>query len=274
VRTLKVALAQINSVPGNVESNLEKVFKFVREAKEGGAELVVFPELVLTGYNLNLIGDRVQEMATKSTTVISELEQLAKEIGISIICGLSMEKKERGIVYNSAVVIDAGSGYLGSYDKTHAFGMERYYYRLGERFPIFTICGGVKVGLMICYDAGFPEVARILAAKGAEVIICPAAWILEEQFLWESNLRSRAVDNLIPVIGVNRVGAENELTFFGGSQVVSSKGEILFQAGSEEGVSMYELDLEDYIQTRQQYKHLNDLRLAMYSSYYKEVLKE
>jgi predicted amidohydrolase len=263
---LKIALAQIDCFIGDVAANLEKIAKIVEDASADGAQLIVFPELALTGYNLNLLAGRVHELAAESDEVIAELKRAAKEGNIAIICGISLKKDQLGAICNSAAVIDATGDYLGSYDKTHAFGAESSTFELGTSFPIFTVCGGVKVGVMICYDAGFPEVARILAAQGADLIVCPAAWLTEERFLWDSNLRSRAVDNLIPVLGVNRVGLENDLTFFGGSQVVNSKGEILFQAGEKESVSIYELDMQDFLKTRQKYKHMDDLRLELYAS--------
>lgn len=266
MREVCIAMAQVESVLGEVEVNLQKLKKYISDAAKSGVELVVFPELVLTGYNLELLGSRVSEFAKKSSYAIKELQNAANEHNIAVVTGLSMEKEVPGIVYNSAIVIDANGELLGSYDKVNAFGLERFYYRKGSQFPIFTLKNGFKFGVMICYDAGFPEVARILALKGAEAIICPAAWRSEDDYYWDLNLKSRGMDNLIPVVGVNRVGTEHSLSFFGGSKVINSKGHVISEMNDEEGIQVVRLDLDEYLETRKTFQHMMDLRTELYAS--------
>jgi predicted amidohydrolase len=272
MKTVKIAMVQMDSVLGEVEKNVERVLEFIHKASEYGAELVIFPELVFTGYHPDLIGNQVKQLAAKSNWVISRLEKAALEKNITIISGISTLSEEGNEVYNSAVIIDALGKCLGIYNKAHAFGLESSYYKIGNDFPVFSLSSGVKIGLLVCYDAGFPEVSRILAINGAELLVCPAAWIIQEKFLWESNLRSRALDNLLPIIGVNRVGQEKDYVFFGGSQLINSKGECLYQAGSEEGISIVTVDFGKQLEARSKYNHFKDLRLEMYANFYKQKI--
>lgn len=273
MKTISIALAQIDCMTGQVEENLAMSVKYIEQAAKDGAQVIVFPELALTGYNLNLIGPYLSGISKKSASVLHQLQEVALLHSIAIVYGMSMEKDLPGVIYNSAVVIDASGEYLGSYDKVNAFGQERYYYRSGNHFPVFSLQNDFKFGVMICYDAGFPEVARILASKGVHALICPAAWCSDDQYYWDLNLRSRAVDNIIPVVGVNRVGEEGKITFSGGSCIVNAKGQVIHAMGSSAGYQVFQLDTEEFLQTRQEFKHLTDLRTELYAREYAKLAK-
>lgn len=172
----KIALAQINCNRGDKAANLQKMEEYARKAKEQNAELVIFPELSLTGYVLR---DEIYELAEKipgpSTSI---MEKLAKEIEMHIVFGMpELSEKTEATVYNSAALIGP-QGFIGKYRKmhlpTHSFFEEKRYFRPGYDVDVFETKLG-KIGLIICYDIFFPEISRLARLKGAKLIICISA---------------------------------------------------------------------------------------------------
>ncbi len=172
---MKIAAAQIACALGDVDANLRKIRDFSARAKEGGAELVVFPEMADTGYSMPVI----QAHATPWTEgAVPELQKIAKDLSIAIICGVS--ERDRDSIYNSQVFIDAKGEIVGSYQKTHLFtgtpiGEDECFVP-GYGFDCFRF-GGFRLGLSICYDLRFPEVYRTLAIEEeADVFVLSSAW--------------------------------------------------------------------------------------------------
>lgn len=267
-RRLTVSLVQMAPRLGDMKANLELVEEAVARAAAAGGELVCFPELFLTGYHPELLGEQLPELSQSLEGPIMErLGHFAARWRVYLIMGFPQRGEGPGVIYNSAALIDTRGRVVGSYAKAHAFGSEGRYFRLGDRFPVFEVAG-TKVGIMICYDAGFPEVARILALRGAELIVVPAAWIEPDEDLWEVNIPARALDNLLFVAGVNRIGQEADLRFIGRSKVVSPRGRVLAQAGKgTEEILNYKLDLEEVVRVRSQVRYWRDRRPRLYGPY-------
>ncbi len=201
------------------------------EAKSQGAELVIFPELSLTGYTLR---DQIYELAETipghSTTV---LENLAKKTDTYIVFGMpELSEKTQATIYNAAVLVGP-NGLVGKYRKmylpTHSVFEEKRYFRPGYQPAMFETEIG-KIGLIICYDIFFPEVSRLTRLKGAQLIICISASPAIRRTFFETLTSARAIENTAFLAYVNLVGIEDGLQFWGGSRLVEPNGKVQVRA--------------------------------------------
>ncbi len=266
---LKIALLQI-APDGSLEENLAKGIRACREAKEQGADIALFPEMWSNGYR---IYDRPPEQwraeaISADDGFILAFGKLAKELELAI-CVTFLEAWEGG-PRNSLVLFDRLGEKRLAYAKVHTcdFGEERYL-TPGEGFEtavLDTAKGPVKVGAMICYDREFPESARILMLKGAELILTPNACPMEINRL--SQLRARAFENMTAIATCNYPGTVPDCN--GGSsvfdgvaylpQMEGSRDTCILQAGEEEGIYMAALDLDQLRAYREQEVHGNAYR--------------
>jgi predicted amidohydrolase len=232
---LRIALAQISCDQGNKEKNLETIKENVVRAKSEGAQLVIFPELSLTGY---VVRDQIYELAERipgpSTRVV---EKLAKENELHIIFGMpeTCEKTE-ATLYNSAVLVGP-NGFIGKYHKmylpTHSIFEEKRYFRPGYQVAVYDTELG-KIGLVICYDIYFPEVTRLTRLKGAQLIVCISASPGIRRSFFETLTAARAIENTAFLAYVNRAGIEDGLQFWGGSRLIGPSGRIIAEAKYDE----------------------------------------
>lgn len=229
--TFKIALAQISCRRGDKKANLHKMEEYAIKAKKQNADLVVFPELSLTGYTMR---DEIYELAEKipgpSTSII---EKWTKKIDIHVIFGMpELSEKTEATVYNSAVLITP-EGFIGKYRKmylpTHSVFEEKRYFRLGYDAGVFETKLG-KIGLLICYDIFFPEVSRLSRLEGAKLIVCISASPSVRRTYFETLTTARAIENVAFLAYVNLVGVEDGLQFWGGSRLVSPNGNIIAKA--------------------------------------------
>lgn len=231
----KIALAQISCRREGKKANLQKIEEYAKKAKKQNAELVVFPELSLTGYTVR---DEIYELAEKipgpSTSII---EKLAKEIGIHVIFGMpELSEKTEATVYNSAVLVGP-EGFIGKYRKmylpTHSVFEEKRYFRPGYDVGTFETELG-KIGLIICYDIFFPEVSRLARLGGAKLIVCISASPAVRRAYFETLTIARAIENTAFLVYVNLVGVEDGLQFWGGSRLIGPDGNIIAKAEYDE----------------------------------------
>ncbi|MFR3385030.1 MAG: nitrilase-related carbon-nitrogen hydrolase [Lachnospiraceae bacterium] len=264
-RQFKIALVQYQSVLGDLQKNADRAVEMVREAAAKGAKIVCFPEMFNTGYNFQLIGDGFHNCGeTIDGHTITRLQKVAKECACYVIAPITLEKKVKGVFYNAAVVIDDEGVVLGDYSKHHLWAAERYYFHAGEDIPVFDTKYG-KIGVMICYDAGFPETARVLTLKGAELIFMPSAWRIQDWDMWNLNIPQRALENTLYVAGVNRFGHEDDLYMFGNSKVANWRGRIIAESKEEKEEIVYaEIDLDQLTKARLDIHYLKDRRPDSY----------
>jgi predicted amidohydrolase len=220
---MRIALAELAPVPGDVERNVARVAEVVRAAR---AEVVAFPELYLSGYR---IGDRFQRIALTLQDRSSEtLRSVARSERTTILVGAPVVSSERpGEVCNAALAVTP--------DAPIFVQVKRYLPTFGpfEEGVLFTPTDssrpvpvdGRPVGLEICYDVFFPEVSRQLALAGAELLVNLSASPVTSRRLFEKLLPARAVENAFPVVYVNRVGVEDGVVFGGGSGAWDARGE-------------------------------------------------
>lgn len=264
-RQFKIALVQYQSVLGDFQKNADRAVEMVREAAAKRAKIVCFPEMFNTGYNFQLIGDGFHNCGeTIDGHTITRLQKVAKECACYVIAPITLEKKVKGVFYNAAVVIDDEGVVLGDYSKHHLWAAERYYFHAGEDIPVFDTKYG-KIGVMICYDAGFPETARVLTLKGAELIFMPSAWRIQDWDMWNLNIPQRALENTLYVAGVNRFGHEDDLYMFGNSKVADWRGRIIAESKEEKEEIVYaEIDLDQLTKARLDIHYLKDRRPDSY----------
>ena len=234
-KKIKVALAQMSCKGGDKVENIRKIESKVTKAKQQGAELVIFPELSLTGYTMR---DQIYELAEtipgQSTTA---LEKLAKKTDTYIVFGMpELSEKAQATVYNAAVLVGP-EGFIGKYRKmylpTHSVFEEKRYFRPGYQAGVFETQLG-KIGLIICYDIFFPEVSRLTRLKGAQLIVCISASPATRRTFFETLTAARAIENTAFLAYVNLVGVEDGLQFWGGSRLIGPNGKVLVQAKYDE----------------------------------------
>jgi predicted amidohydrolase len=250
--SLRISLAQLSPVLGNKETNLDYISKSMLEAKSQQSDLIVFPELFLTGYD---VGKELNNLAeTIEGSSINKIKVMCKEHSIYSIVGFP-ETDETNNYYISSAVINNQGNLAGSYRKTHLFDKEKFYFKKGEEFKVFHTKIG-KIGIMICYDLEFPEVARSLKLMGAEIIIVLTANMSPYEDYQNVYMRSRAMENEIPIVICNRLGSEGEINFFGDSMVVDGNGKVLYHMGRTPGIGTVTLSSStpdpklDYIKNR------------------------
>ncbi len=261
-----IGLIQMESSVGDKKVNLEKAKLFIKEAIDNGADIIVLPELFLVGYALEKIGESLSYLAeTINGPTVKELLHISKREGVVIVAPIPEIRETPGVVYNSAIVIGDDGKVLGSYAKTHLWVLEKKYFRAGNSYPVFKTSYGT-IGVMICYDAGFPEVARILTLKGAEIILMPSAWRIQDFDLWDVNTRARALENLVYLAAVNMVGERNgKPYFFGNSRIVNPRGHIVKEGKlNNEEIIVHKLNLNELVEFRKQLSYLRDRRPEIY----------
>jgi len=226
---MKIAAAQISCAPGDLQANLAKVRDFSARAKKAGAQLIVFPEMVDTGYSMPAI----QKNATSwKEGAVPKLQAMARELSLAIIAGVSDRDGSR--IYNAQVFIDVHGEVIDKYRKTHLVTAapldERPCVTAGDAFTSCEI-DKFNLGLTICYDLRFPEVCRALAVKRrVNVFINSSAWPFPRVEHLRILALARAIENQSYLILANRVGTDDGVTFCGTSAIIDPYGAIVAAA--------------------------------------------
>ena len=265
---LKIALLQIQS-EGSLEQNMKKGIESCRKAKQAGADICVFPEMWSDGYFIPENIEELQRLAIdENSAFVQEFQKLSKELEMAIL--ITLLEKHEPKPRNTAILFDRFGEKLYKYSKVHTcdFGDEA---RLdaGDDFYVAeldTAKGMVKVGTMICYDREFPESARILMLKGAELILVPNACPMEINRL--SQLRGRAYENMLAIATCNypetKEDCNGHSSIFDGvaylPELPASRDTCILEADGEEGIYIGELDLEMLQSYRKREVHGNAYR--------------
>jgi len=235
---MKVGYIQFKPILGEKERNLRRILELLKEGAEKEAELLVLPELCNTGYvfrseeEVRVLSERVPEGQTTSI-----LARFAEDENLHIVAGLCEAGDER--FYNSAIIVGP-EGFVAAYRKTHLFDKEKLWFTKGG--DPFRVCETPKarIAVMICFDWMFPEVVRILALEGAQIVCHPSNLVLP---YCQKALLGAAVQNRVFIITANRVGTERGVEFTGGSQIVSPCMEVLARSRrTGEDVRVVEID--------------------------------
>lgn len=249
---INVTCIQMEPKRFDVEANLKKMVSFIEDAmqKNPKTDLLIFPELITSGYEC---GKEFQNLAERTSDgkSIKLISELAKKHNVHIIFGFP-ERDEAiyDVLYNASVFIDNTGTVLGTYRKVHLFASEKEFFRAGCDYPLFNTTIG-KIGIMICWDTAFPEVARAYGLQGAELIAVSTNW--EKPYLedvetknqddWDLITRARAFDNCLYLAAANRIGFDETLGFFGRSKIIGPTGVPIMELNEEvEGMISAELD--------------------------------
>ena len=269
---MKIAVAQISCAVGDVEANVRQLGDFCSQAKENGAELIVFPEMSDTGYSMPAI----RQHATAWTEgAVPSLRQVAQRVSIAVICGVS--EREGSCIYNSQVFIDEAGRIVGRYRKTHLFKpapiAEHNCFACGDDLTAFSF-SDLRLGLSICYDLRFPEVYRRLATEeNASVFVLSSAWPFPRVEHFRILAAARAIENQSYMVVANRVGTDDGVTFCGSSMIVDPSGVILASASADSEEIVYaELSQQSVQSVRARMPVFADRRETLYRA--RSVSKE
>lgn len=284
-------IQQANSA--DLKSNISRLTDKIRLLAQQGAELIVLQELHNGLYfcqtedvNIFDLGETIPGPSTE------HFGALAKELNIVLVLSL-FEKRTVGLYHNTAVVIERDGSIAGKYRKMHipddpAY-YEKFYFTPGDLGfePIQTSVG--RLGVLVCWDQWYPEAARLMALRGAEVLIYPTAigWESSDEKdeqtrqsdAWQLVQRGHAVANGLPVITVNRVGHEedpsgqtNGIQFWGRSFVAGPQGELLLELGQSEEMTIVDVDLVRSERVRRWWPFLRDRRIDAFEGLTKRFL--
>jgi len=276
------ACVQIAITPNDVQANVDKgVLWLEKAAREHQAELVVFPETVTTGYETGVTAEKLWDLVdTAPGEITHKIQAAARRLGVYVVWPSYRRGETNGQIWNSAILISPDGEIAGIYDKTHPAPWERRegggWVEVGTRADVFETDLG-SLGMMICYDGDFPELSRLMAIQGAEVIVRPSA--LQRSYdIWYITNAARAYDNHVYVVASNLVGPDACGNFgFGHSMIVSPIAWRLAQARGTEEIVSAKLDPDPlrYItwgsKSLQNFDHLEDRNLRLYEGILKEA---
>ena len=236
VNVVKVAAAQFEPRPGDVRWNISRVLDLASQAGVQGADLVVLPELVTTGYYMF---DRFRELAEPlDGPTVTLLHELARRYDMHVVLALP-EKSDDGNLYDSGLLIGP-PGLRAVYRKIHLWDTENSAFTPGDKVVAADTGGALgHIGFLICYDLEFPETAEEVVAAGASMLVSPAAFT--DLTLWKATLKVRARDLGVPLVAANRLGHELDTDFCGHSSIVAANGTVLADAGTKPGLVMAEV---------------------------------
>jgi N-carbamoylputrescine amidase len=274
------------SCSDRLSENREKAEYLIAEAAKQGAQLIALQELFDSAYFCRETDPRFFEWAEPVPGPTTErFSKLASQLGVVILLPL-FERKAAGVYFNTLVVIEKDGAIPGLYRKMHIPDdpgfHEKYYFTPGDLgFKVFDTSAG-KIGTLICWDQWFPEAARITAMKGAELLVYPTAigTLPEEsdtdkqEFMnaWKTVQKSHAIANGCYVAGINRVGEEGGIKFWGNSFVCGPFGEMLAEGGEGEEIITTEIDFGKIESQRQTWPFFRDRRIDEYNGLLKRYL--
>jgi N-carbamoylputrescine amidase len=287
-RTLTVGLVQM-SCSTDPDANVAKALKKVKEAAKKGAQIVCLQELFRSRYFCQVESDEQFELAEELNGPTEDaLAQAAKENKITLI-GSVFERRTDGLYHNTALVFNERGERIGLYRKMHIPDdpryYEKYYFTPGDMKPGFHAIetSRAKIGTLVCWDQWYPEAARLTALSGAQVLFYPTAigWHKEDPKkvrdgqadAWELAQRAHALANGVFVCSVNRVGVEDDLTFWGGSFIADPFGRVIAKASADkEEILMAAIDLNEIDWTRRHWPFLRDRRIDAYGGLTERLL--
>ena len=240
----KVAGVQMDIAIGDPDANLSAIAKHTENAVASGAMLVVFPECTLTGYCFDTLEEAQAVAHPVDGALIRQVTDIAKQHDTHIVVGM-LESADAELVYNSAVLVGP-QGIVGVYRKTHLphLGVDRFTTPGKLANQIFDI-NGLKIGINICYDCSFPESARVLALAGADIVVLPTNWPPGSGRVSDIIPNTRALENNVYFMSVNRIGNEKGFDFIGKSKICDPLGgDVEFANHDKEAILFAEIDTQ------------------------------
>ncbi|MFF7251355.1 carbon-nitrogen hydrolase family protein [Embleya sp. NPDC008237] len=258
---LWVAILQSPGSPGDPETNLVELRRAAERARRRGLEVLVTPEMFLTGYDI----DRPLADLARSN-LLDPVRRIARSCRVAIVvCLPEIDSSGEPRMYNTAYFVDSQGEVRGRHRKSHLFGdLDRRLFEPGDRPFTMVDYHGVKVAMMICYDVEFPENVRAAAIAGAHLVAVPTAQMEPFAFVADHLIRARAWENQIYVAYANHSGKERGTTYVGGSSVVGPSGEVLARIETESGMADAWIDTTAVAAAQRANPYLHDRRPGMY----------
>ncbi|KGE19711.1 N-carbamoylputrescine amidase [Paenibacillus wynnii] len=279
MRKVKVAATQM-SCSGNIDENISKAEKLVREAAAQGAQIILLQELFETPYFCQKEKSDYYSYATELelNKAVNHFKAIAKEL--EVVLPISFYEKKNYARYNSLAVIDADGTVMGKYRKSHIPDgpgyEEKFYFNPGDTgFKVWNT-RYAKIGVGICWDQWYPEAARVMSLMGAEILFYPTAigsepqdGSIDSKDHWQTCMLGHAAANLIPVVASNRIGEETDeessINFYGSSFIAGPQGNKVVEAGrDEETILVSEFDLDALEVGRIEWGIFRDRRPELY----------
>lgn len=234
---MKIAGVQMDVAFGDRQANLTAVEARLRETARGGAQLTVFPECVLPGYCFDSLAAAQAHAESVPGPATERLAAVCRELSVYAVVGMLESAGER--LFNAAVLIGP-AGVVGVYRKVHLpyLGVDRFTTPGDLGFAVHA-AGDTRIGMSICYDAAFPEAARVLALNGADLVALPTNWPPGAECTADCLINARALENNVYFIAVNRVGTERGFEFIGQSKICDPRGRMLAEARHTDEAILY-----------------------------------
>lgn len=258
----KVTLIQSDIEIGEEKQNFKEMKKYLDQAVEANTDLVVLPETWVTGFGKRIFDNITSYAKKESNETLQYLKNFALDNDLHIVGGTILEKERDGNIYNNLYYINRNGVVEGKYQKMHLYspGGEHKVVTPGHDITFADTELG-KFGFMICYDIRFPELARLYAQEGVEVLYVVANFNDPKKDQWLNLLKARALENQFYVVACNRSGKN----YFGNSVVISPEGEIQLNAGRREGIYSGYVDLSLIKAVRKELPYFEDRREDIYN---------
>lgn len=256
---MRIAALQMHAIAGDGEANIERIAAAAADAAACGAKLLILPELAVTGYGAGQAA--FARLASPATgDVATRLSAIARDNKLAIVAGFAEQEGTR--TYNSALFTD-GIGTNAVYRKSHLYGdYERSAFKPAAPTSVMVELGGVRLGMLICYDVEFPENVRRLALAGADLVVVPTALPkgASGTFIANHMIQVRAFENQVFVAYINHCGEDDHFTYAGLSRIAAPDGKLLAEGPCEgETLLFAEIRPEDYAKSRAENSYLLDL---------------
>jgi omega-amidase len=236
---VRVAAVQVGSVALQVPARAAHALRTLQTCANEGAGLVLFPELYLGGYTLD---QRLAHNAEQAERALPRLQAAVDELDLSAVLGLPLR---RGEALLNAVAVVRPRTPAAIYAKTHLFRTEKEWFAAGAELWAGPVAGW-PCGLAVCYELGFPEIARVLALRGARLLLAPSAFGARRQPVWRTATVARALENGCYLVAANHTGPHEGGAFLGLSRIVDPRGSIVAEAPDGDSVVFADLD-EDLV---------------------------
>ncbi len=257
---MRIGLAQMDIIFEDKHLNMLKVEKLLKDANKDSIDLLIFPEMTLTGFSMNL-KDMLEGPLLDSSSV-SWFSTKALEYNINLAFGYIEYHGDKGL--NNLVIISKYGTILSKYSKIHPFsyGKESMYYKGGDEF-ILTRLEDLIIGSTICYDLRFPELYQILSKK-ANIILVIANWPQKRKDAWITLLKARAIENQCYIAGVNKVGMFGNTYYSGDSMIIDPLGNIITSLSDIEGVIYTDINIDEVDNLRKRFNVKEDRKNLLY----------
>ena len=260
-KKLRIALAQLSVIDGNKNENLKKVEMALKKASDGSADILILPELNLSGSvsleQMKILAERRESESFK------RIQDMVKIYPVAVLYSFPEYVSEEEMYITSCLMDKEGEA-LAYYRKTHLFTEENQLFSQGNELVKMSL-GGISIGLLTCYDIEFPEPARALALQGVEVLLVISANMAPYEYIHRLLICARALENQCFVVYCNRIGRNEKFTYHGQSAVIGPDGQVVTEIKEDlESVKIVDLSIEEIQKSTSVFHYITERRTDLY----------